>query len=138
MEKPELHIVINPDGTNNFPVTHGNGKWPEQMIDLAVGHYEVSDGVVELDARTAPVNLLGEGLRLLSMYDPRTPSYLVDLKSRGLRVIPGGLAPLELGFSSQFTLEKSRFVISNLHLSTSFWHADLQGTLDNPMPRAAC
>ena len=132
LEKPEFRVVINPDGTDNFPLTNGTGNWPEDLINLAVGHYEVSNGTVELDERSTPVNLRGDGLSLQLTYDPRTPSYLVELGSRSLRVIPGGWAPLELGFSSKFTFEKSRLVISALRLSTPGSHADVKGVLQDP------
>ncbi len=87
---------------------------------------------MELDERSTPVNLRGDGLSLQLTYDPRTPSYLVELGSRSLRVIPGGWAPLELGFSSKFTFEKSRLVISALRLSTRGSHADVKGILQDP------
>ena len=68
-----MRIVIYPDGSNNLPGPQHN--WPEQLLDLAVGHYQVTDGTVELDERSIPVNLRGEGLALKLNYDPRTPSY---------------------------------------------------------------
>ncbi len=87
--------------------------------------------MLELDERSIPLNLLGEGLNLKLSYDPRTPSYQADVTSRKLRALIAGQAPIELGFSSQFALEKSRLVISALHLTTRGSHADLKGVLDN-------
>ena len=135
VDKPQLRIVIYPDGSNNLPVpsSHSSSGWPEQMINLAVGHYEVSDGVVELDARTVPVNLRGDGLALQLAYDPRIPAYLAEIGSRGLRVSGSVMTPLELGFSSRLTLEKSRLTVTALRLFTPQSHADLKGVLDNPM-----
>ncbi len=134
VEKLRMRIVINPDGSDNFPgARRPRGKWPDQMIDLAVGHYEVIDGIVELDERATPINLRGEGLAVKLTYDPRTPSYDAEIGSRGVRVVTPGMAPLELGFSTRLTLEKSRMVISALRLSIPQWHADLKGVLDNPM-----
>jgi hypothetical protein len=48
-----------------------------------------------------------------------------------VRALIAGLAPIELGLSSRFTLEKSRLVISALRLSTKESHADLKGVLEN-------
>ena len=139
-----MRIVIYPDGSNNFPghavsLPGQRGNWPEEMINLAVGHYEVSGGVIELDARTTSLNLRGDGLALKLDYQPHgdtpggPPSYRVELGSRGLRVLAGGLAPQELAFSSRFTLEKSRLVISALRLSTAQSRADFKGVLENPL-----
>jgi translocation and assembly module TamB len=129
VEQPQVRIVIYPDGSNNLPGPQHN--WPEELLNLAVGRYQVTDGMVELDERSIPMNLLGEGLALKLAYDPRTPSYLAELKSRKVRALIAGLAPIELGLSSRFALEKSRLVISALRLSTRESHADLQGVLEN-------
>jgi translocation and assembly module TamB len=135
IDQPQLRIVIYPDGSDNLPAprVHSSSGWPEQMINLAVGHYEVSDGVAELDERTVPVNLRGDGLALKLTYDPRLHGYLAEIGSRGLRVSSSVMTPLELGFSSRLTLEKSRLTVSALRLFTPQSHADLKGVLDNPM-----
>ena len=72
VDKPRVRIVIYPDGSNNLPTPAAKaaGSGPEQMIDLAVGHYEVTDGIVELDERNTPVNLRGDGLGLELTYQP--------------------------------------------------------------------
>ncbi len=132
VDRPRVRIVIYPDGSNNIP-GRTTGNWAEQVIDLAVGHYEVTDGVFEMDERSTPVNLRGNGLALKLTYDAGTPSYLGELSSRGLRVAAPGIAPTELGFSSRFVLEKTRIVISALRLFAPQSHADLSGTLDNPV-----
>lgn len=132
VDQPQVRIVIYPDGSNNLP-GRGSGNWPVDMINLAVGHYEVSGGVIELDERSTPVNLRGDGLELKLTYDPRTPAYQAEVGSRELRVIAAGMPPQELGFSSKFSFQKTRIVVTALHLSTPQSHADLAGTLDNPM-----
>jgi len=129
VDQPRVRIVIYADGSNNLPGSQHN--WPQDLLNLAVGHYQVTDGTVELDERSIPINLRGEGLTLKLSYDPRTPSYLAELGSRRLRVALAGLAPMELGLSSRFALEKSRLVVSALRLSTPQSHADLQGVIEN-------
>jgi translocation and assembly module TamB len=129
VDKPQVRIVIYADGSNNFPGPQHN--WPQELLDLAVGRYQVTDGTVELDERSIPLNLLGEGLALKLAYDPRTPSYVAELESRKVRALIAGLAPIELGLSSRLALEKSRLVISALRLTTRESRADLQGVLED-------
>ncbi len=132
VEKPQVRVVLDGEGGNNLP-GRGSGNWAEQVLNLAVGHYEINNGVFELDQRSTPINLRGDGLALQLTYDARTPSYLAQISSRGVRVTAGGAAPVELGFAAQVTLEKSRLVISSLNLSTARSRARLTGTLDNPV-----
>ncbi len=129
VDRPQVRIVIYPDGSNNLPGPQHN--WPEELLNLAVGRYQVSNGTVELDERSIPVNLLGEGLALKLSYDPRTPSYVAELTSRRVRALIAGLAPIEFGLTSRLTQEKSRLVISALRISTRESHADVQGVLED-------
>ena len=132
--RPQVRIVIYADGSDNLPLAQHN--WPVDLLNLAVGHYQVTDGTVELDTRAIPVDLLGEGLALKLTYEPKTPSYQAELTSRKLRALIDGLPPIELGFSSKFALEKTRIVVSALHLSTlgphaGETHADAQGVFES-------
>jgi translocation and assembly module TamB len=129
LDKPRVRIVIYADGSNNLPGAQHN--WPEDLLNLAVGRYQVTDGTVELDERSIPVNLLGEGLALKMAYDPKTPSYNAEVSSRRVRALIAGLAPIELGFTARCALEKSRLVVSALRVTTRESHADLQGELQN-------
>ncbi len=132
LDRPRMRIVIDPDGSNNLPGRSGN--WPQQMIDLGVGHYEVSDGMLEIDERSVPINLRGDGLDIRLSYDPKTPSYGGELKSRRFRLVAAGVPPLELGVSSRFALEKKRIVVSALRVTAgASSHADFKGELNNPL-----
>lgn len=131
VEKPQVRIELDGHGGSNLP-GRGSGNWAEQVINLAVGHYEINNGVFELDQRSTPINLRGDGLVLQLSYDARTPSYVAQIGSRGLRVAVADVPPVELGFAAHVTLEKSRLVISSLDLSTPHSRATLTGTLDNP------
>src|SRR5262249_30036619 len=92
IQNPHARIVIYPDGSTNLPnpAEHLSGKsWAEQMIDVAVRQYEISNGLVEFDDRKIPLNLRGEGLELKAAYDARTPAYRVELNSDHFRILPG-------------------------------------------------
>jgi len=59
-------IVVHPDGSTNFPEPKGRRSsakpWSEELIDLAVGTYEITHGSIEYDGRHVPVNLRGRDL----------------------------------------------------------------------------
>lgn len=134
VQKPLVHILFYPDGTTNIPspAESLSGKsWAQQLIDLAVARYEVNDGLIVVDEERVPLNLRGEGLNLRLTYDTRTPAYRGDVSTRMLRVLPGGLAPIEVGMSSQFVLDRNRLNISALRLSTRESRVDLTGALEN-------
>jgi translocation and assembly module TamB len=140
VEKPQVHVVIFPDGSTNLPapLLSGERSWAEDLIHLAVRRYEIKNGLLEYDDRKIPLAMHGEGLELRMRYDRRTPAYQAELSSRGVRVSSGQLAPIDGGLSAQFTVERSRVRLSRLTLATQQSRADLSGEiLDLRRPRGS-
>ena len=134
LQKPRVRIVTYADGSTNLPspAEHLDQRnWAEQLIDLAVREYEISDGLLEYDDRKVPLNLRGEGLEVRMNYDQQTPSYRAELDSTHVRILPAGLAPVEVGIAAQLVIERSRIAFSQLRLSTKESRADLTGELRN-------
>ncbi len=133
--KPQIRIVFYPDGSNNLPSPGhpGSGKvWSEQLLNLAVRHYDISDGLMEYDDRNIPLNLHGGGLEIRLSYDARKPAYAGELAIREMRaLVPGELKALEGGVSAVFSLETSRVVFSGLHVTMANVRADLTGELQD-------
>jgi len=141
VEKPRVRIVIYPDGSDNIPAPRpklNSTVWSEDVVNLAIRQYDISDGLVEVDERRVPLNLHGEGLALKMAYDSKTPSYKGQVASQQLRALIAGLAPIDFGGSAQFAIEKTRLVFSALHVQTRESKADLTGELhDLRHPRGA-
>ena len=133
--KPQVRIVFYPDGTNNLPSPGhpGGGKvWSEELLNLAVRQYDISDGLMEYDDRKIPLDLHGGGLEIHLSYDPRKPAYAGELAIHEMRaIVPAELKPLEGGVSAVFSLETSRVVFSGLHVTMPNGRADLTGELQD-------
>jgi translocation and assembly module TamB len=130
LRKPQVRIVTYPDGSTNLPSPreHADSRtWAEQLIDLAVRQYEISDGLVEYDDRKIPLNLRGEGLEVRMNYDEQAPSYRVELNSSHLRILSAELPPTEIGVAAQLAVERDRIAFSQLRLSTKESRVDLTG-----------
>ena len=117
---------ISPARARNWAPRSGRNR-----CEFRGAQNDVTDGLVEFDERRLPLNLHGEGLALKMTYDSKTPSYQGDIASQRVRMLAGGLAPIELGVSAQFALEKSRIVFSALQVGAGESRADLTGVLEN-------
>jgi translocation and assembly module TamB len=141
VQQPQIRVVTYPDGSTNLPNPREHAdqrNWAEQLIDLAIRRYEIKDGLLEYDDRKIPLNLQGEGLQVRMNYDQQTPSYRAELNSTHVRILPAGLAPVEMGLAAQFAIERSRIAFSQLRLSTKESRADLTGELrDLQEPRGS-
>jgi translocation and assembly module TamB len=132
IEQPVFRIIFYPDGSNNFPPPR-NLIWSDVLLDAAVRRYEVVDGLVEYDDKQIPLNVRGENLQASMRYERDGPLYRGELASRHVRVMPGGLAPIEVDMAAAFTLARTRIQFTRLHLATKQSHADLTGTLNDPL-----
>ena len=96
VERPEVHIYVNPDGSTNIPEPKvplkASGAPLEDLIRLKIARLEVRDGVFEYDSKQVPFSTLVEGLAATLTYDKRKPSYLVALSAAKVR-LPGLLNP---------------------------------------------
>jgi translocation and assembly module TamB len=131
-------VVVYPDGSTNFPVPHGrtpSGKpWAEELIDLAVGQYEITNGSFEYDGRNVPINVRGRELRLKLTFDRVAQRYLGELSSERTHIEgPGSMAPLSVDASAKFAIEKARIVLDQVRFATKESHAEISGVLDDVM-----
>jgi translocation and assembly module TamB len=134
IEQPRVRIVFYPDGTNNIPdpaVRHPETTWAQDLVHLAVGRYEVIDGVFEDDDRQIPLNFRGEDLQVHMSYETRGARYRGELESNRVRLVTDRVGPIEVSASAAFTLDKSTIDVSRLKLVTKETRADLVGSLTN-------
>ena len=133
IEQPQVRIVFYTDGSNNIPdpeVHRPETTWAQDLVHLAVGRYEVVNGVFEYDDRQIPLNLRGEDLLVRMRLEPGG-RYRGELESNRVRVVPDGAGPIEVSASAAFTLDKSTIDVSRLRIATKESRADLVGSLTN-------
>jgi len=129
-------VVVYPDGSTNFPVPRGrtpSGKtWAQELIDLAVGQYEITNGSFEYDGRNVPVNIRGRDLRVKLTFETLAQRYVGELSSERTHIEgPGSMAPLSVDASAKFAIEKARIVLEQVRVATKESHADISGVLDD-------
>lgn len=133
IQEPQVRIVFYADGTNNIPepaVHHPETVWSEDLVHLAVGRYEVNNGLFEYDDHQIPLNLRGEDLRVRMRLE-NGARYVGEVETNRARMIANGVGPLEATVSAAFTLDKSKIEVSRLRVATAESRADLVGTLTN-------
>jgi translocation and assembly module TamB len=133
VDQPRVHIIFYPDGSDNIPdptVRHPGTTWAEDLVHLAVGRYEVTNGLFEYDDRQIPLNLRGEDL-IVRMRRGAPGKYLGELQSNRVRVIAKDAGPIEVSAAAAFTLDGSAIDVSRLKITTKESRADLTGSLTN-------
>jgi translocation and assembly module TamB len=134
VDRPRLSVVIYPDGSNNLPTPPGrsSGKnWAENLVDLAVRRYAVTDGVADIDVRQVPLAFSGEDLRVQMTRDTGAARYRGNVTSRRLRVASDIMAPAEASLAAAFVLDASRLTLSPVRVDVGGSRIDMTGSLTN-------
>ncbi len=137
VEQPAVRIVFYPDGRTNLPTpaVRDPKSWAQDLIDLAVGRYEIVDGILDYDNRAIPLGFRGEDLRVRMDFDAVRSRYRGELAFRRARVVMEELNPVQLAISSRFEFDKNHIEIPALHAalenSSGNSHIDVTGVLDD-------
>lgn len=133
VDQPKLRVVFYSDGSTNWPspARPGSGSWASNLVNLAVGRYEVRQGLADFDLHKIPLNLRGEDLRLEMNYAAAGPNYRGELSSRRLRVSSIVTGPAEFEVEGAFTLDPERVNFPRLRLAAGRSRAELKGALTN-------
>ncbi len=140
IERPELHIYIAADGSDNIPKPHGppsNKDFVSKIIDLKIQRYDLRDGFVEVDSRKIPLTTRGERLHVELYYQwPSVPGG-PDARYRGLvttRPVWVSIGPTdEMAFDADVdvVLEHNRIRIDSARLRMKESHIEATGSIDD-------
>src|SRR5271165_2322616 len=120
VNRPQIYLLVREDGTTNIPEPKTNrppGGKPvlEQLLDLKVRHFEVNQGVVEVNLKQAPLDIRGDNLQaLLSYEDGTTPRYLVKASSRQLRFKTTNKETITGDLAMDASLERDQITFSQV------------------------
>src|SRR5215467_5300984 len=79
LDRPEANIMVFPDGRTNVPSpkqkSTSNRTGLETVVDLAVGHFELTNGLFTFNSQKQVLNLRGNNLRVQLWYDMLKQGY---------------------------------------------------------------
>lgn len=131
IERPEVHIIVFPDGTTNLPSpkTKSKGTPIDNFLKLKIRHYEIRQGVFEFRQDRVPFDIRGDNLAVSLDYDPQVPAYRGHVASRQLHIQAPKLLPLIADFDTNIALDKDQLQFSKVRLAWKESHVEASGTL---------
>jgi translocation and assembly module TamB len=134
--KPEIHLILNADGTTNVP--EPKIKRPrdrtamETILDLAVRRFSVEDGVLEVTSRgKTPFHGRGENLRAQFFYDLAGPRYRGTVSMQPLDFQFGENRSIPIDLDLALVLEKNRIEVERARLESGGSNVTLSGAIEN-------
>jgi translocation and assembly module TamB len=141
VNRPEVNLIIHADGTTNVPlakhVPRSFAGSAEALLNLKVRHFELQEGVIQVNLQQVRLNAQAEELWIDLAYQPEWPSYQVQLSSQHLRVFPRRFRSLELQVKARAQLERDRLIIQGLELASNGSRLEATGTLQHFVRPAA-
>lgn len=112
VEKPQVNVTVNPDGSTNVPtpkaVSKTNKNFAEQLLDLKVRHFELRDGFADYNDQRTPIDIKGDRLQASVTYETKGPRYVAQISARQLQLgSPHLKAPLAVDFDTRLALAKN-------------------------------
>lgn len=127
IEEPRVNLIIGPDGSTNIPGQGGGDRhFADHLIDLAVGHFEVRDGLVVVNDRKTPLDIRAEGLRAIVDYIAASESYQGKI-AIGRTTAAGVAAAIE----TQLVLKRGRLDVQSFAVKTERSTAEGSGYLED-------
>ena len=71
LDRPVVHLIVNPDGTTNAPEpkVRGNPKPVQQLFDLAIDRLNLNNGLLLVNDRALPLDFAADDVTAVMTYD---------------------------------------------------------------------
>jgi translocation and assembly module TamB len=135
VERPEVNIVVFPDGTTNVPrpktPSTSNKSALETVVDLAVDRFDLSDGVVTFASRKQPLNIRGSNLKAQLTYSVLGQSYSGQLTFDPIYIASGRNTPVNVTVDLPVSFGRDRIEFHAARISTGRSVLNIDGSLEN-------
>jgi translocation and assembly module TamB len=136
VDQPQAYVRIAPDGTTNLPHPKTppppSDKNPLQtVVDLAIRHVALNDGLLQFADRKTPFNLRGENLHAVFVYHSASPSYTgsISLNPAYLQSANGSDFPVKVDVP--FEITAGRITVDNATFDARVSSLRLRAVVDD-------
>ncbi len=122
VDGPRVNVMVFANGTTNIPhpaTASNTGQSLQDVVKLAIGHFQVVDGAVTFADRPAAFDARGENLVARFAYNPRRAGYTGDLDISPLVLQSGSRPAVELNLRLPVVIDGDRIAVSNARLANA-------------------
>ncbi len=135
INKPAANVIVFADGRTNIPnpkrKSTSDTTALESVIDLAVGHFEIANGLLTFAERKRELNVKGENLVAQLWFNPLKQNYQGTLSLQPLYVVSGKNTPVKFTVSSPVVLERHRIDVHDAKITTDASQFTVNASVEN-------
>jgi translocation and assembly module TamB len=136
IEQPQVNVMVFDDGTTNIP--QPKDKKPESdktildtVVDLAVGHFRVTDGLLLFNSQPQKIDLQGNNLRAQLWFNLVNQNYKGEVSLQPLYVTSGKNTPVVFTITLPVILERNGIAFENAKITTPLSSLIINGALQD-------
>jgi len=135
VQQPEVNVMVFPDGHTNLPTPKPSAPSKntplETVVDLAVGHFELSHGHLTLNNRQQPLDIAANNLRAQLWYRLLGNDYTGRLSLEPIYVVSGRNTPVAYSVTLPLVLERDRIRLEGASIGTANSTLHIDGSVEN-------
>jgi translocation and assembly module TamB len=135
IQRPSVNIMQLANGNTNIPVPRkkstSNTSGLETVVDLAVGHFELTNGLATYNAKAQQLDVRANNLHAQLFYNILNQGYQGRIGLEPLYVLNGRNTPVNFRVDLPVAVEKDRIDIRNGSISTPVSTLAVNGSMEN-------
>jgi translocation and assembly module TamB len=135
IEKPEGNVIVFPDGRTNIPnpkqKSTSNEPPLETVVNLAVDHFELTNGLLTVASQKQEVNIRGNDLKAELWYNVLNQGYRGQLSFQPLYVASGRNTPVNFSVTVPVALQRDRIDVHDARISTALSSVVINGSVES-------
>lgn len=133
IQRPEANVIFYPDGRTNVPSPQqkSNSDPLETVVDLAIGRFELTNGLIALAAQKHELNVRGNNLRAHLFFNTLTQQYRGQMSLEPLYVVSGRNTPVNFTVNVPLVISRNRIVINDANIFTPSSAIAVSASIEN-------
>jgi translocation and assembly module TamB len=135
IESPQANIIVFPDGRTNVPTPKAPSQSGptalETVIDLAVGHFDLSNGLLVFESQKQALNMRGSDLHVELWFNALKQGYSGELLFQPVYVASGRNTPVIATVKLPVAFERDRIDFHDASITTPQTSVSIRGWVEN-------
>jgi translocation and assembly module TamB len=133
IQRPEANVILYPDGRTNVPTPRqkSNADPLQTVVDLAIGRFELTNGLLALAAQKHELNVRGNNLRAQLSFNTLTQQYRGQVSLQPLYVVSGRDTPVNFTVAVPLVISRNRIDVNAANIFSRASAITLSASLEN-------